>query len=151
MIINIRNHLLVSVAISRILQIESHHNQEDKIMDDLKTTADQDTQTEKKVATEKNLSLAKEIEAFAAEVEADVDEAWIAFKAFVKSKLLTDATKSGDPVVVTPVVPEPAPEPVAETPAPESVVTPVPDVTRDPTPAPEPAPAVDTPVTTPTA
>ena len=62
--------------------------------------------------TDKHISLAKEIEKFAGEVEADVDEAWYAFKAFVLAKVDPKA-KAGDPV---PLAPESTPEAEAKEP-----------------------------------
>lgn len=93
--------------------------------------------------TEKHLSLAKEIEKFAGEVEADIDEAWYAFKAFVLAKIDPSA-KAGDPVPLT----TSAETPASETPSVPAAETPVKTLAVE-TPAaemPEPeTPATDTP------
>lgn len=126
------------------------------------TEAATDEAPEKAVepAHAKRLDLAQKIEAFAQECEADIDEAWEAFKAFVSSKHC-NAAKAGD------TVPEAGKEPAGET-STESQASPSPATSAEPTeantspaasteaPAPEEpapaateaAPATDAPATT---
>ena len=72
----------ITVAIGMMIKWTATNKGEYIMPDTTEPTQSADT-----VTTEKHVSLAKEIEAFAAEVGADIDEAFHAFKEFVRSKI----------------------------------------------------------------
>lgn len=111
---SLKNLVRIESAIGMLLDINATTTKESTMSDPTNTsTPEVPAEPVATPTTEKHLSLAKEIEKFAGEVEADVGEAWEAFKAFVLAKIDPSA-KAGDPVVVTPPVETPpTPTPAA--------------------------------------